>query len=249
MSCYPPTGVCEHPCGADKRTLMDRDQPRPACLLCSAESPYQLEPCYLTAAEARAHALRFRQQPGQALRALEAFRQAAELGSDAVNAVEYAEFLLQLDRLAEASASFARALELDPGNADLHYKKGVIDQQRGDVASAVKSFEKSLMHNPAQVGALFNLGVVHKGAENWREAEAFFKRVLEVDPSNKEVVCLIAECAACQGEDARAIEILEKAVLKDHRNYALQRQLRELRQMRRNLPQSQIDPRQMVVTC
>ncbi len=63
-----------------------------------------------------------------------------------------------MGRLAEAEAAFARALAIEPGDAQTLFNHGVVLQEQGRLDQAVDAYRRSLAIQPGQPAARFNLG-------------------------------------------------------------------------------------------
>ena len=59
----------------------------------------------------------------------------------------------------QALAAFEKLVDADPGNAEAHFKVGLLVHQSGDLETAVASYRRALFCDPAHEGARYNLGV------------------------------------------------------------------------------------------
>ena len=65
-----------------------------------------------------------------------------------------------IDQPEEAIMAYNRALELDPGNADVLTDLGVMYRRKGQPLEAVKAFDKAIKIDPRHEASRFNKGVV-----------------------------------------------------------------------------------------
>jgi eukaryotic-like serine/threonine-protein kinase len=83
-----------------------------------------------------------------------------------------------------AEASFRRALKLEPGNARVLLRAGVMAANQGRLEEAIGLYRRALEQNPLSVGAFLNLGKVLLQANRFAEAEAVFRRALDLGLQN-----------------------------------------------------------------
>ncbi len=81
-----------------------------------------------------------------------------------------------------AQASYARALELAPGNALALRWAGVLEKSIGRLDEAIRLTSLALEHDPLSASAYFNLGQFLEAADRLPEAEAAFRKALEISP-------------------------------------------------------------------
>jgi predicted O-linked N-acetylglucosamine transferase (SPINDLY family) len=92
-----------------------------------------------------------------------------------------------MGRREEAAASYRRALEIQPGSAEMHFDLGTLLNELGQLDAAVTCYRHALEINPDYVEAHINLGVVLQKQNRLYEAEASYRRVLEIKPDYSEV--------------------------------------------------------------
>jgi tetratricopeptide (TPR) repeat protein len=154
-------------------------------------------------------------------------REARTLASEASNAL----VLGELDR---ASQFLARALELDPGGADLHYRHARVLEARDDRAGAIASFCRALAAgsgteevsdaqerlealvevdrpqiSPNAVDA-FTRGVSMARMERYAAAEAAFETAIREQPDWPPAVYNAGVVSARRGDREKAVEHLRR---------------------------------------
>jgi tetratricopeptide (TPR) repeat protein len=89
--------------------------------------------------------------------------------------------LKRLGRPDEAIECFAKAVEIDPGNAMTLVDWGNIHFERGDLAAAWKCYELAWKADPEEFFGWFNAGIVKQHLGLWEEAAELFDRAAEID--------------------------------------------------------------------
>jgi protein O-GlcNAc transferase len=85
-------------------------------------------------------------------------------------------------RIAEATASYQRAIELRPEFAEAHNGLGVALQGQGRNAEAVASYQRALALMPTLASAQFNLGTALDGLGQTADAIAAYRHAVELKP-------------------------------------------------------------------
>jgi tetratricopeptide (TPR) repeat protein len=84
----------------------------------------------------------------------------------------------------EAVDWYGRALELDPGNANVRTDRGTSYWNLGQADAAIDEFKKSIEIAPTHPQTLYNLGVVYlHGKNNPAEARKFWEKLLAANPN------------------------------------------------------------------
>ena len=81
-----------------------------------------------------------------------------------------------------AQTSFARALELAPGNATVLRRAGALAQTLGRLEEAIGLCRRAVDQDPLSAPAHQNLGLVLHAAERFAEAAAAYRKALELAP-------------------------------------------------------------------
>jgi serine/threonine-protein kinase len=118
--------------------------------------------------------------------------------------------LLAQDKPAEAAASYRRAIELDPRNAQPHYRLAAVlppAERLGELAKAVTK-------DPNNWAIYQEIGTVHYAAAQYAEAAAAWEKARDITPDNVRVLANLSAAyhMASRYEDAastlqRAIEV------------------------------------------
>lgn len=91
--------------------------------------------------------------------------------------------LQQLDKGddAKARATFENVLELDSDNVYAHYNLGLLAQNSGKDAAAIKHYDAALKADPKFTSALYNKGIVLESGD-LEAAVELYRRALAIDP-------------------------------------------------------------------
>ena len=124
----------------------------------------------------------------------------------------YGAVLAESGRLSEARAAFRRALELEPGRADVLLHLGMLSLRENDPAAARDWFTKSLETEPAAAGTLSALGLAQVQLGDTRGALASWDRALVLDPTQYDTLFNRAVLAGRTGDREGARRGLEAFV-------------------------------------
>jgi serine/threonine protein kinase/tetratricopeptide (TPR) repeat protein len=103
-----------------------------------------------------------------------------------------------------AEASFRRALELAPGNAEALRENAIMALILNRYDEALALCRRSLEQDPLSVPAYGILARIHHAAKRLPEAEAAFRKALELSPDATSLHCLLAFTLDAQGRRAEA---------------------------------------------
>jgi TolB-like protein/lipopolysaccharide biosynthesis regulator YciM len=81
-----------------------------------------------------------------------------------------------------ADAAFNRALESEPGNADVILGAAELAATHGRFDEAIRLDRRAIELDPLRVSAYSRLGLHASYADRWQEAEAALRKVLELNP-------------------------------------------------------------------
>lgn len=96
--------------------------------------------------------------------------------------------------------AYAKALALQPNNADVMTDQGIMYLEMGNHAQAAKNFERANQINPSHVQSLFNLGVVYSNHLNQPEkAIEAWTRVIQIAPMSSQAIQARAQLQQMQG--------------------------------------------------
>lgn len=148
-----------------------------------------------------AHRLRFGLREPDLERDLERAGQAA-LGGEAAT-------------LDAASATFDRAIAIDPDLWEAHFGRGIVARQRGDASAAQASFRRVLELQPDQPDALHELGVALLMGNSTREALTALDHAAALRPDDPAYVADAGFAHLRAGDLASARARLERATRLD----------------------------------
>nr|XP_006009334.1 PREDICTED: transmembrane and TPR repeat-containing protein 1-like isoform X2 [Latimeria chalumnae] len=94
-----------------------------------------------------------------------------------------ASLLADQEQFPEADEIYLRGLEQCPESSDLHNNYGVYLVDRGDVQRATVHYHTAIRLSPKHHVAMVNLGRVSRSSNRNKEAEAWYKRALQVTRS------------------------------------------------------------------
>jgi len=158
--------------------LVLRQQGRMEEALVAAERAVELEPGH----EAVTSYLEELRQGGGLLEGVEEAEQERPDDDTADGWAALGEAKFAEGRWGEAEQCLKKALELEPGRAQLHAVIGDILNQQGRFADAAGAYGAALEIEPDHMGATINLGLACMQAGSFDEAEAAFVRATEINP-------------------------------------------------------------------
>jgi tetratricopeptide (TPR) repeat protein len=132
-----------------------------------------------------------------------------------------------------ALADYQKVLELAPNRPGIHYRLGRVQLARarpplaaaGAEASAVREFEAELRADPTNADAAYELGELRRKAGDLAAARKLFAQAVEHHPEFEQGLVGLGRVLLTQGDAARALPYLEKAVALDPRDDAAYFQL------------------------
>jgi tetratricopeptide (TPR) repeat protein len=125
--------------------------------------------------------------------------------------------LLAAEYIDAAEGCYLSAQALAPAEARWPYYLGHVYKTRGDLAGAVRSFERALALQPDDVATLVWLGQVRLDQGRPEEAETLFARAAARQPGAVAALVGQGRAALARREFARAADILEQALSIDAR--------------------------------
>jgi tetratricopeptide (TPR) repeat protein len=111
--------------------------------------------------------------------------------------------LNSLSRFAEARAAFGESLALGP-NPEAEYMLGLISNNEGDAAGAVRWLERALQAEPNHAAARSELGIAYFRQNNYEAARAALERAVELDQKDLRAVHQLGLVYAKLGDRERA---------------------------------------------
>lgn len=138
-------------------------------------------------------------------RALDLYREAADLGGDGPELCynrALAQYLGDLDR---AEAEFAAALEFDPDYGRAMDGMGCVERSRGSQEGAIAWFEAAAEADPSLPDAHEHLGEAHYESGIYDEAEHHLERAAALDPDRLNVQRMLGEIHASRKQWRQAL--------------------------------------------
>ena len=93
--------------------------------------------------------------------------------------------LVAQERLTEAEQPLNEAIRLDGESAEGWYQRGLLYVAFGQFDGALSDFETAAKINRHHMNALLRIAAIHHENEDWDEAEASWRNVLNVEPDNR----------------------------------------------------------------
>ena len=145
--------------------------------------------------------------------ALREYVRAADLLPDNVEVqVKAATHLLLSRQFTDAKARADKALAKDPKNAEAFIVRANATAGLKDLPGAIKDMEEAVKANAEDGRALTNLGALQLSQGDRVEAEANFKRALQVSPNSIEARLALANFYLSTQRDAEAERLLNEAL-------------------------------------
>jgi tetratricopeptide (TPR) repeat protein/peroxiredoxin len=123
---------------------------------------------------------------------------------------------LNLQKTAEARASFQHAIELAPSYPDTlpnaWNNLGLLAARENHTDEAVGYFERALKLNPDHLIALENLGNSYRQQKNWEQARKVLEHAVAVSPGDPESNYSLGMVFAQTNDTARAYDFLQRAL-------------------------------------
>src|ERR1700676_685043 len=95
-------------------------------------------------------------------------------------------------KFAEAMISYGRALQVDPGFADAHYKLAQTHMKMNSWASAYRELQRTVEIQPTNWKAQVDLGQLELAARKRQEAKDRALAILKKDPNNSDAQILLS---------------------------------------------------------
>lgn len=140
-----------------------------------------------------------------------ASRAAAERSKDGdLAADEWYELGLDLEAVSveEATASYRRALEVEPDHAEAHLNLGRLVHERGRVQEAEDHYRRAVAAHPESGLAWFNLGVALEDLGRRTRAKELYRRAIELEPGLAAAHFNLARLHETDGELSDAVRHL-----------------------------------------
>ena len=129
-----------------------------------------------------------------------------------------ARFLLEANRVDEATEVIQRSLTKWPRDSVLLNLKGVLLKRRGRLSEAIQAFKQACNADPRQAGALFNLANSYLAIGDATKAAVTFVKVIAREPKNSEAHRLYAQALQQLGDVEKAEASFRAALLINPQN-------------------------------
>lgn len=151
--------------------------------------------------------------------------------------LDYADFLLQINRRSAALEQASEARRLDPANSDALavFARAQLAVADGDPAAmdrAREAYEELRRLNPEHLQGLIALGRMYLGAGRTEEAAQVFREALALRPGNSWLLSLLVEAQLRSDQVAAAEDTLEALLLADPAEARARLTLADLQQKR-----------------
>ena len=100
--------------------------------------------------------------------------------------ISYTNQLIKENKLDEAEVACRKAIEINPGSAEIYNFLGLILNNFGRLEEAEVTFKKAIEVNPSILKSHFNLGVIFYKLSKFEKAEISFKKTIELKPDYTE---------------------------------------------------------------
>ncbi len=118
----------------------------------------------------------------------------------------------ELGDVAEAEASFRRAIELQPGMVEASANLADLLSRHGRFAEATRAYEQALALKPNVAALWQNLGLCQHGIGALTQAQASLLRAAELDPGDTRTLINLAAIQLAQQREMDALPYIRKAL-------------------------------------
>jgi tetratricopeptide (TPR) repeat protein len=116
------------------------------------------------------------------------------------------------DRLDDARALYARAIDADDRNKYAYYNLGLVEQSTGHPATAERRYREAVAIDPNFAAALFNLAILRTQAGASAEAVNLYQRVTTLQDDNAAAHLNLGLLLGQLGRATEAAQELDRAV-------------------------------------
>ncbi|WP_137921541.1 tetratricopeptide repeat protein [Hydrogenophaga sp. 2FB] len=118
----------------------------------------------------------------------------------------------QVGRIDHAADHFARAVQVDPRNADAQNNFAYTLRQLGRDAEALQAYTEAQALKPDDADIAVNLGLLHKNLQQWPQALAVFDRALQTNPRHTALLGNRGNVLQLLGRHEEALSSYEQAL-------------------------------------
>lgn len=141
----------------------------------------------------------------------------------AKNSVYYyllSEMEMYRNRPKESLENLTRAIEKDPTQSYLWYKRAFLYALMGEIKKSEDDVVKSLEINPEEISSLILFGKIRQGQQKWSEAVSCYQKALKTEPGSEEAHSLLTEVYVAQKDYRMALESVRLWKKNDPENLA-----------------------------
>ena len=125
-----------------------------------------------------------------------------------------------LDSLDKAKDAYLRAYQLNPKDAMVNTNLGYIAYLNGNYEEAAGYYKTAIQYHPYFSAPHYDLGFIYLSAlPDYPEAEKYFRRYVQLKPSDSEGWVLVACALSMQGELEQTLQWLEQALEKGYSHF------------------------------
>ena len=117
---------------------------------------------------------------------------------------------LNMQRLDEAQQILQKSAERDPKNPRVWFNLGLLAKSAGQPEAAIDFFQRAATLDPADADTQYFLGLIYSQQQQYDKAIAAFENALKLNPFQVSAEFGLAQAFRRKGDDARAIEHLER---------------------------------------
>ncbi len=132
--------------------------------------------------------------------------------------LDVARFLVRVEHYHRALSSLRLAKALQPRRKETYLLLGWVYQKVGNVPQAVIAYQQLLRFDKSSVAGHFRLGSIFLEQDKFAEATRHLKRVVELVPTTRRAIRLLAAIAEKTGDPNRAMSHLEHLATLDNKN-------------------------------
>jgi protein O-mannosyl-transferase len=149
---------------------------------------------------------------GRADDAIQEFEQAVKLKPDSTAYFNLGLGYAAKKQMKTAMESYAKAIQLDPANADAHYNLGNAYLAQNVPQAAIMEYREAILAKPDYAKAYSNMAAALMQTGQLDEAISNFRRAIEIGPNNIEANFNLAVAIAKKGQLDEAIGQMRKTV-------------------------------------
>ncbi|MHC5114121.1 MAG: tetratricopeptide repeat-containing sulfotransferase family protein [Planctomycetota bacterium] len=113
-------------------------------------------------------------------------------------------------RIDDAISNHEKAIRLRPDDPDFRYGLAKVHAKQGEYEDALEQYDRALAHDSDHCGSLAGRAEALERLGRFDEARTMLDPVIEREAEDGEVAAMYARLLAREGDDTRAVEILER---------------------------------------